>query len=239
MLKRSHISNIQIYTQEWDIARCGRGTSSKMSNIMGEKFKTSECVSYVYQKAGELVTGKSTTVEDDVIEDENTAWGREHEPAAIRKFGQVMGIEFLVTQKLIMNPDGHFSSTPDAIWVHGQSVLKSDEINVSTLEVKCPRKYPRFIPLWECKTPEQLKKFSKNYYWQVLDQMDNCDSAVGYFACYHPLFPPETNMNIIEFKKIDLWADFKQLKDRKQLFVNFLEEIQAKFRPSSFQSMPQ
>lgn len=239
MLKKSHISNITIYTKEWDDARCGRGTSSNISNITGDKFTTTDCVSYVYQKAGEMVTGKSTTVEDDVIEDENTAWGREYEPAAIRKFGQIMGIEFLVNQKLIMNPESRFSSTPDAIWVHGQSILNSDEYNVSTLEVKCPRKYPRFIPLWECKTPESLKKFSKKYYWQVIDQMDNCDSAVGYFACYHPLFPTDTNMSIIEFKKIDLWDDFKKLKERKAMFVKFLDEIQAKFRPASFHGTPQ
>lgn len=239
MLKTAYISNIQIYTEDWDRARCGRGTSSNIVNIMGEKFTTSDCVSYVYQKAGELITGKSTALEEDVIEDENTAWGRENEDAAIRKFGQLKGIQYLIVQKLIMNPDSRFSSTPDAIWVHGPSITKEGEYHVSTLEVKCPRKYPRFIPLWECKTPADLKKFSKKYYWQVMDQMDNCDSAVGYFACYHPLFPVETNMSIIEFKKIDLWDDFKKLKERKAMFIKFLDEIQAKFRPASVQSTMQ
>lgn len=231
MLKTSHISNIQIYTEEWDRIRLGRGTSSNIFNIMGDKFNTSDCVAYVYQKAGELITGKTTSVEDDIIEDENTSWGREYEPAAIRKFGQKMGIQFLVTQKLIMNEDTHFSSTPDAIWIHGASLLREAEYNVSTLEVKCPRKYPRYIPLWKCNTPEDLKKYSKKYYWQVLDQMDNCDSAVGYFACFHPLFPPETNMKIIEFRKIDMWDEFKRLKERKALFVKFLEEIRQEFSP--------
>lgn len=232
MLKKAHISNIQIYSEDWDRARCGRGTSSNISNIMGEKFTTQDCVSYVYQKAGELITGKSTAVEDDVIEDENTAWGREFEPAAIRRFGEIKGIEFLVTQKLIMNPDALFSSTPDAIWIHGQSLLKDDEYHVSTLEVKCPRKYPRYIPLWKCQTPADLKKFSKKYFWQVIDQMDNTDAAVGYFACYHPLFPVKTNMRIIEFKKIDLWPDFTLLKQRKALFVKHIEEIREEFFPS-------
>lgn len=238
MLKKSHISNIEIYTELWDLARLGRATSSNISHIMGDKFNTNDCVAYVYQKAGEIITGKSTAVEDEIIEDENTSWGREHEPAAIRRFGMIKGIEFLVTQKMILNLDSHFSSTPDAIWIHGLSVLKDDEYNVSTLEVKCPRKYPRYIPLWKCQTPEDLKKFSKKYYWQVLDQMDNADAAVGYFACYHPLFPPETNMRIIEFRKIDLWDEFKRLKERKALFVKFLEEIKAEFYPS-LQTQPQ
>jgi hypothetical protein len=232
MLKKSHISNIQIYTNEWDIARLGRGTSSNISHIMGEKFTTQDCVSYVYQKAGELITMKSTALEEDVIEDENTAWGRENEPAAIRRFGQIKQIEFLVTQKLIMNPDSHFSSTPDAIWIHSASVLKDDEYNVSTLEVKCPRKYPRYIPLWQCQTPEDLKKFSKKYYWQVIDQMDNCDSHIGYFACFHPLFPEATNMRIIEFRKIDMWPDFIKLKERKAMFVKYLDAIRLEFAPT-------
>lgn len=215
MLKAAHISNIQIYTTEWDNIRKGRFTSSKISELIGEESVTkTKGHSYIYQKAGEKITNKSMADEDDVIEDENTAWGRENEPAAIRKFGNRMGIQFLVTQKIIFDPNSNESSTPDAIWVHGQSVLRADEYNVSTLEVKCPRKFNRFIPLWECDTPEKLKKHSKKYYWQVIHQMRKCDSAMGYFACFHPLFPDATNMRIIEFRKIDLWADFKLMNDR-------------------------
>jgi hypothetical protein len=230
MLKTSHISNIQIYTQEWDDIRKGRFTSSKISEIIGDDGVTKSAgMGYIYQKAGEKITGKSMATEDDVIEDENTAWGREHEPAAIRKFGVTMGIEYLVTQKIILDPESNESSTPDAIWVHGQSILKSDEYNVSTLEVKCPRKYNRFIPLWECDTPEKLKKYSKKYYWQVLHQMRICDSAVGYFACYHPLFPQETNMRIIQFNKIDLWDDFKKMNNRISQANSIYIELLSKF----------
>lgn len=231
MLKKSHISNIGIYTSAWDIARLGRFTSSRISLLTGDKFATNDCTSYVYQKVGEIITMKPTAVADDVIEDENTEWGKDNEPIAIRKFGKIMKIDFIVTQKMIMDPESQFSSTPDAIWVHGQSVLKEDEYNVSTLEVKCPRKYHKFIPLWQCKTPESLKKFNKTYYWQVIDQMYNCDSAIGYFACFHPLFPDATNMRIIEFRKIDLWDDFKLLKQRKQQAVEKFNEIIKEFHP--------
>lgn len=234
MLKKSHISNIQIYTQEWDLYRVGRLTSSRISSIMSENgISKSAGMGYLYQKAGEYITKKSMAVEDEVIEDENTSWGRENEPAAIRKFGEIKGINFLVTQKMIADPETMFSSTPDAIWIHGASVLKDDEYNVSTLEVKCPRKYNKFIPLWECETPEQLKKFNRNYYYQVLDQMDNCDSALGYFACFHPLFPSETNMRIIEFRKIDLWEDFKELKKRKAESQIIFKRLCSKFQLAS------
>ncbi len=231
MLKKSHISNIQIYTPEWDNMRKGRFTSSKISDIMGEESVTKVCgMPYIYQKAGEKITNKSMADEDEVIEDENTSWGRDNEPAAIRKFGQLKGIEYLVTQKIIVDIDSNESSTPDAIWVHGQSVLKDDEYHVSTLEVKCPRKYNRFIPLWECTTPEQLRKFSKKYYWQTLHQMRICDAAVGYFACFHPLFPEGTNMSIIQFNKLDLWADFKKMNERIEQATKIYNRLQNQFK---------
>jgi len=233
MLKVSHISNVQIYTHEWDMARLGRFTSSRMNVLMGEKsIRDSGAMTYIYHKVGETITKKSMATEDDIIEDENTAWGRENEPMAIKKFGNKYGIQFLVTQKLILNPETQFSSTPDAIWVHGASVLKADEYNVSTLEVKCPRKYHKFILLYECKTPADLKSFNKNYYWQVIDQMYNCDWAVGYFACYHPLFPEGKNLNVIEFKKIDMWDEFKKMKNRKEEAVKKYKEIMDKFSAS-------
>lgn len=239
MLKTAHISNITIYTGEWDLARLGRFTSSRIHVLMGDKPLSDGAMTYIYHKVGETLTNKTTAVDDDVIEDENTQWGKEYEPEAIRRFGTEKGIEFLVTQKMICNPETKFSSTPDAIWVHGKSVLKEDQYNVSTLEVKCPRKYHKFIPLWECKTPEQLKKFNKSYYWQVIDQMDNCDSAVGYFMCYHPLFPTHSNFNIIEFRKIDLWSEFKLMKERKQLALDQFLIIRNKFLEVAAEEMMQ
>lgn len=229
MLKVSHISNIQIYSHEWDMARLGRFTSSRINCLMGEKGITSGGMTYIYHKVGEIITGRSMALEDDVIEDENTSWGTENEPMAIKKFGLQMKIDFLVVQKMIFDPETQFSSTPDALWVHGPSVLKADEYNVSTLEVKCPRKFHKFIPLYECETPASLKDFNKNYYWQVIDQMYNCDAAVGYFACFHPLFPEGSNMRIIEFRKLDLWSDFKLMKERKEQAVKIFNDKKAKF----------
>lgn len=231
MLKKAHISNIQIYTQAWDNIRKGRFTSSKISEIIGEEGVTKTAgMGYIYQKAGEKITGKSMADEDDVIEDENTAWGRDNEPAAIRRFGMAKGIDFLVTQKIILDPESNESSTPDAIWHHGASLVSDDEFHVSTLEVKCPRKYNRFIPLWECDTPEKLKKYNKKYYWQVLHQMRICDAAVGYFACFHPLFPPETNLRIIEFQKINLWDDFKLMHKRIEQANNIYNGYIQRFK---------
>lgn len=228
MLHKNHISNISIYSDEWHQFRLGKLTSSRMSVIIGENEFSQGAMTYIYQKVGEEITGQSTADFDEQIEDENTTWGLQYENEALSKIKEIKKIDFLATQKLISNPDGRFSSTPDAIWIH--SLCKNqDEYNVSTVEVKCPRKYHKFIPLYNCKTPAQLKSFNKNYYWQVLDQMDNCGSAVGYFGCYHPLFPQGKNIQIIEFKKIELWDDFKLLAQRKKSAVAKFEELRFEF----------
>jgi len=227
MLHKNHISQIQIYSEEWHQFRRGKMTSSRINTIMAPKGIGDGGLSYIMHKVGETLTGH-TTDEGDEIEDENTVWGIQYEPEAIKHFCDDLKIQYLVSQKLISAPDSHFSSTPDAIWVKG-ICENQEEYNVSTLEVKCPRKYARFIPLFRCNTPQDVKDYSRVYYWQVLDQMDNCGSAVGYFGVYHPLFPPHSNRKIIEFKKMDLWDDFKLLKERKLQAVQLFEEMRAEF----------
>ncbi len=227
MLKKENISNIEIYSDEWHQHRLGKFTSSRIHSIMGETINTSGFLTYVDQKVGEEITGH-TTAYDEEIEDENTAWGRQYEPFAVNKFGVLHKVQFLVTQKMIYAPNTRFSSTPDGIWVHGEAINQL-EYNVSTLEVKCPRKYHRFNKLYRCLTPQDLYKIDKIYFWQVIDQMDNCDSALGYFCAYHPLYPEWCNFRVIEFRKIDLWDSFKLLKERKKVAEQKFHEFKAIF----------
>lgn len=229
MLHKDYISKIKIYEPEWFKFRLGRFTSSMMHRLITKEPLGQGAMTYIHQKVGELLTGQ-TTAEEEVIEDENTAWGNTYEPEALNQFGLKMGLKYLVTQKLISNPDTHFSSTPDALWVK-DICNNQEEYNVRTVEVKCPRKYHKFIPYYQCKTPYDVLKESKIYFWQVIDQMDNCGSSVGYFCVYHPLFPKGANINIVEFKKMDLWEEFKLLKERKRLAVEKLEEIKSVFLP--------
>lgn len=229
MLHKSHISNIGIYTPEWDAARLGRFTSSKIHNLMAKNSYGEGFMSYVRQKASELITGRNIATEDDVLEDENTVWGLEQEPSALNVFGVMKGLKYLVVQKMIAAPGGRCSSTPDGLWIISSSVMKEDCYNVATVEVKCPRKYPRFLELYDCKTAQDVKKENKAHFWQVVDQMDNCNAALGYYVIYHPLFPPQKNIRIIEFNKINLWDDFILLQERKRMAIEKFSEIVSEF----------
>lgn len=231
MLHKDHISNVKIYSDEWQLTRRGKFTSSRLFALMGEKPFTTGAMTYIYHKVGEEMTGHIVAEDDQMIEDENTAWGNTYEPEAIRLFQRLKSVQYLASQKLIFNPNKRYSSTPDAIWIHG-ICLNEVEYNVSTLEVKCPRKFHRFIPLQRCKTPENLKDYSKMFYWQVIDQMWNCGSAVGYFMAYHPQFPDPAKYRIIEFRKIDLWADFKLLDERKRSAEVKFDQIKAELLAS-------
>jgi hypothetical protein len=226
MLKIENISKAKIYSEEWQMCRRGKFTSSRIHNLMAEKGLGTGAFSYIDQKLGEIMTGHCT--DEDDIEDENTAWGNTYEPKAIALFSFKNKVQFLASQKLIHAPDSHFSSTPDAIWVHGLA-SNEKEYNVSTLEVKCPRKFNRYNKLYRCKEPKDLLKVEPRYFWQVIDQMDNCDSAIGYFAIYHPLYPEQCNFKQIQFKKLELWDEFKKLKQRKAEAASLLLKWKEEF----------
>lgn len=230
MLKKAHISNIEIHSPEWHKFRLGRFTSSRMSAIMGEDGLSKGGMTYIYQKVGERLTGESNEREIDF--DEDLEWGKRYEPEAIEAFGRAMNLKFLVTQKLVADPESQFSSTPDALMVHNECLLDESEYNVSTVEGKCPRTYHRFIPFFLCKTPLDLYKLDKVYFWQTIDQMHQCGAAVGYFFVYHPLFPEGSNLNIITFKQMELWDYFKRLSQRKKEIVQKFGEILSQMSKS-------
>jgi hypothetical protein len=229
MLKKSHITNIEIYSEAWHKHRLTKFTSSKAVKLIssGDGFYT-----YIYQKVGEALTGVSNDKEF-VDFDEDLEWGLKYEADAIRAFGKKMGIDFMVTQKLISDPEGQFASTPDAIWVHGECKIDTSEYNVSTAEGKCPRTFHWFIKFCMCDTPADVKKVKSDYYWQTIDQMHQCGAAVGYFFVYHPFFPEGSNLKIVKFTKMELWDDFKILAAQKKLAVQKFAEIKSKMQALS------
>jgi hypothetical protein len=223
MLLKSRISNVSIHTDEWFANRLAKFTASDIHALMGEKPYQKEFMSYVYKKAGEELTGIAATDEIDNI---YTKWGLLHENEAIRKFGEKMGLSFVVTQKLITAPDSRFGCTPDFLVVHAESADKT-AYNVSTGEVKCPLTYNAFIGLCMCQTPEDVYKESRPYFWQVVCQMHLCDALKGYFIAYHPDFRVG-NLHVVEFRKVQMIPYFKLLAERLNMAEEKFIEIRDK-----------
>ena len=229
VLKKSKISHIKIHSDEWHASRLAKFTSSEIHYLTGSGF-----LRYVRLKVGEEITGKSAKGEIDV---EATRWGGFYEAEAIQKWGKKMGLDFMVVQQLISEEGSRFGSTPDGLIVTRISPDET-EYEVETVEVKCPITFDNYLLLFECETPAELKAAKKEYYWQVLDQMDNCEALIGHFIAYHPYFRVG-NMKHIQFNKMEcietkkgkefpIYADLKFLKEQKRLAVESFDKLRDK-----------
>lgn len=221
MLKVSQISNIEIHSPQWHQGRLAKITSSKMFTQCDDRPFTVGAESYILERVGEEMTGIPANEE---IDTNATRWGLLHEREGTIKFGQEMGFEFLVTQKMIIGANPRFSSTPDAIHVKRKI---GDAYDVATAEIKCYPSYPNYIRCTLCSTPAEIKEVDKKLYWQVLDQMDNCDCMEGYAVFYHPDFKV-SGLKIIHFRKKDLIKDFQFLQTRKRMAEEKFNEFRTK-----------
>lgn len=224
MLKISHITSHEMLSDEWHIARLGKITASECSVLFSDSLTTQGAKSYLYRKVGEQMTGMPCREE---IQTTATLHGHLYEREALTKFCEKMGIEFLVSQKLI-SPDGSlFGVTPDGINVKR---ISPDGLSyeVETVEAKCPETYDRYISLLFCNTPEDIKKINKSYYYQVCMQMMVCDALAGYLVIYQPHFKAG-NMKIIKFRKALMLNEFKfmeqRMKDIEQEYNSIKQRI--------------
>ena len=215
------------------VARRGKLTSSEIHFLVSDRFMTTGCRSYLFRKVGEMLTNVTATSE---LNTEAIIHGLMNEAVAIDKFARVYELKYVICQQLIAIPGTKYGSTPDGIVVLNES-LDEQMYNVRTVEVKCPFTYANYIALALCKTPQDLKAENKEYYWQVLDQMDNCDCMHGYFIAFHPDFKAG-NFHVIEFRKMQpegieqgktikfpIAKDLAFLKERKKMASDYMDEL--------------
>lgn len=223
MLLKSKISEHQIsldplLNEKYDAAKLGKFTSSEFHYLMAEKGLGSAGKNYIYRKVGEYMTGMKCRAD---ISTAATEHGLNYEREGLVKFGEKMGLQSLLVQRLILD-DERCGGTPDGLIVLNESI---DQLSytVQTCEIKCPLSFDGYIRLWKCKTPEDLKREERAYFYQVCHQMYITDALVGFFICYHPFFK-SGQMNIIEFRKINLIPEFKLINDRKNEAIKIFNE---------------
>lgn len=191
-------------------------------------------INYIRRKVGEELTGKSSKGDIDV---EATRWGNFYEADALKKFAIQKGVELLVAQQLITETQDRFGCTPDGL-IPLRISPDETEYEVETIEIKCPPTFDNYIRLFECETPQDLKNESKQYYWQCLDQLDNCEALVGNFVVYHPDFKAG-NMRVIRIeamqsvetkkgKEFPIYSDLKLLRERKKMAADKFDELRTK-----------
>lgn len=231
MLLKSKISLIKIHTEEWRAGRLGKFTSSKAADLMTD----SALDTYVRKKVGEEMTGISSEKEVDV---EATRHGLLHEVDSLRIFAKKMNLDFLVMQQLITAPGSRFGSTPDALIVKSISP-DGKEYDAEPVESKSPPTFDNYSILFECARPLHLKKAKKEYYWQVLDQMDEVGSKIGHFIAYHPDFRSGNfrhivfdvgEKTVVKGKTLfPLYDDLKELRERKKLAEQKFNDLRDRY----------
>jgi hypothetical protein len=223
MLDPKKILNIDMDSDEWLLFRLGRFTSSEIHNLMGEKQFTKGAISYIYRKVGESITGMP---QRDIVENEATLHGKVYEQTALNKYSQKYNIKYLSTQRLIVGKTDMFSCTPDALEI--LSINENGLYSVCVIEIKCPLTYEHYIRLALCDSSFDVKKEYPNYYYQVLDQMDNCGALTGKLIAFHPSFSLG-NMKVIEFRIMEKLGDKYPLKDELDLLRKRKDEAVIKF----------
>lgn len=223
MLDINKISTSALDEEQWLANRIGKLTASDMGKLVSENSWNGTFskggLTYLNGKVYENQTGQPYK---EKFHTKDTDYGNATEPEAIEYFCKVTGLKPMRnterdnTQHLIVQ-DELSSCTPDILVYEPHLTEKTifdstgQFLKVIPVEIKCPPS-DFFYTLYDCVTTEDLKKASKLYYWQVLTQMLFCDSLVSYFAVYRPATDTEeAKMKIIQFKKIKLIEDLKNL----------------------------
>ncbi len=214
MLDIKKISSLTPYSEEWFFHRLGYLTSSRISCICSDKGIGDGGMTYIRNKVYERITKKST---DKNISTEATVWGIHNEPFAIKAFQERFQIPIAIVDKHIVFDD-LFSSTPDALLIRDEKFLtdKDGFYNCETLESKSYMTPSVHMEHVECKTPKDIRDINKPLYWQVISQMFFSDVIKGNAIFFHPDFPETSKYRLghVQFKKIDLIADFKHFATR-------------------------
>jgi len=223
MLLKSKISEHQLsldplLNEKYQKARLGKFTASKISCCMGATKIPDGGITYIRTRIGEELTGVSS--EKDVSTEE-MEWGLTYERDALQRFGELKKLDYLLVQRLVFEEGSKFGCTPDGIWVKSESIDKTS-YEVSTVEVKCFQ-VGNHIKCALCATPEEIREKDSSTYWQVIMQMDECGALTGFLCYFHPLMK-FGGFRVIEFRKINLIADFKLFQERKAQILKIYEE---------------
>lgn len=231
MLLKNRISKIDPYTESWHQEKLGKLSSSEIHNVIGE---SKGMLSYIYRKVGEELTGVPAKSE---IQTEATINGHVFEPIALREYMQANDIKFYVESKLVHGSNPKFCSTPDGLIIKAER-KEEDGWDVWPVEVKCPLTYEAFISLYVCETPFDVLKIKPAYFWQLMDQIDNCGALNGVFIVYHPDFVvggkqglhKAINFRIMEEvdKKFPLKKQLDLLRERKNAALKKYDEVKQK-----------
>lgn len=232
MLLKSKITEVPMYMGKnyfngWLKSRLGKFTASRISCCMQLKGIGDTGMAYIRSRIFEELNEVSSEKE---IDTDSMRWGILHEVKALTFFAKDKNIIFdefgrvpIIVQKLVTDKESKFGCTPDGIWIH-REFEQSDKtfVDCSPIETKCYQ-LARHLKCVMCDTPEKIKAVDPDAFWQLVMQMDECGSLVGYLVYYYPGLK-YGGLRVIEFRKINLTNEFKLFKQRKLQILEIYEQ---------------
>lgn len=176
-------------TENQKAIRLGRFTASTIEKLMKPKGIGEGGMTYIYEKAGELMTGKIKEIPVSY----SMQWGIDNEPLALQHLEAVLNTNFPESDSVVK---GIICGTPDRIGV----------------EIKCPNT-DTHLYYGSMLSGNDLKSCKPEYYWQIQTYMYLFDRKNWLFVSYDPrVLIPKKQMFVFTVDRND--ADILLLNQR-------------------------
>jgi putative phage-type endonuclease len=198
------ISDTQQRSEEWHEQRMGKFTASRFGDLMTNGRKKDEvlgqtAISYIYEKAAELLTGQRTEIFGKALD-----WGNEYEPICKAYYSELRGVT--IEEMPFVEINDYSGASPDGM------------IDGELIEIKCPYN-----------TANHLKTafegyIDPKYLWQMQGQM----LATGATACRFISFDPRIKDERFKLIEIRVEADLEmqqQLRERLAFANDYLRKL--------------
>lgn len=177
-------------TGTWYAERLGRFTSSVASKLItktgkGGKDLPDGAMTYIYEKAAEILTGRIKEISTWATE-----WGNDHEPEAMKRY---------------IDETGHLVSYGSHVFVEygenaGGSPDFEDETANAVGDIKCPANSENHIRYLMFQTGEDLKNSEWGYWVQLQANALFTGKKVCLFVSYDPrMTDPKHQLKILQF----------------------------------------
>ena len=172
-------------SEEWHAVRLGKITASRLGDLM-KKTKYGEST-YKTRLRMELAIERITnTSASSIVMNKAMHDGIEREPDARTLFEAVTGKEVALSGSHDHPDIVNTSASPDGL-LRGENAI---------LEIKCPTHTTHAKNL-------MADGMDKRYLFQVQWQIACTESTHGYFASYHPDFPPDLRLKWVKVERDD------------------------------------
>lgn len=177
-------------TQQWHEQRKFRFTGSKISNLLGKQGLGKTGETYIFEV---VYNGLYPDLEEDFISFDMSV-GVEREPLAFNKLTEILGKQFITTEKCGFFPYGDYGgASPDG--------LTSDD---GVIEIKCPKAKTFF-------TVVRDNYIDPAYYDQMQMEMLSANRSKAYYFNY-----------FIDLNGIEFWHLIIVPRDEQR--INFIKE---------------